>query len=126
MARYKFFYCIVLYTFDVQFRPGRENNVAHCLSRSFEDSDPVIAADLAAAHIDAPVSETDFADPDTDDRVIATMFSSLGTAVITLQAVDVATAADEQLSCVRKFVVDGWPMISERYLLISTLTMPYE
>jgi hypothetical protein len=96
------------YTFDVQFRPGRENSVADCLSRSFDDSDSAIAADVAVAHTAAAaVSETDFADPDTDDRVIATIFGSLGTAVITLQAVGVATAADEQLPRVRKFVVEG-------------------
>ena len=98
------------YTFDVRYRPGRENSVADCLSRSFDDSDSAKAADVAAAHTAAAVSETDFADPDTDDRVIATIFGSLGTAVITLQAVAVATAADEQLSRVRKFVVEGWPM----------------
>jgi hypothetical protein len=99
------------YTYDVHFRSGRENSVADCLSRSFDDSDSAIAADVAVAYTAAAaVSETDFAYPDTDDRVIATIFGSLGTAVITLQAVGVATAADEQLPRVRKFVVEGWPM----------------
>jgi hypothetical protein len=55
-------------------------------------------------------SETDFADPDTDSRVIATIFGSLGTAVITLQVVSEATPADEQQSRVCKFVVECWPM----------------
>jgi hypothetical protein len=36
------------YSFDVQFRPGRENNVADCLSRSFDDS-AVAAEDVTAA-----------------------------------------------------------------------------
>jgi hypothetical protein len=84
--------------------------VADCLLRSFDD--PAIAAEAVTAAVlytDASVSENDLSDQDSDDRVIATIFGSLGTAVITLPAVDVATAADDPLSRVRNFIVDGWP-----------------
>jgi hypothetical protein len=82
--------------------------VADCLSRSFDD--PAVTAEdatAAALHTDAHVSESDLSDQDSDDRVIATIFGSLGTAVISLPAVGVATAADDQLSRVRNFIVDG-------------------
>ena len=49
-------------------------------------------------------------DIDSDDRIIATVFGAIGTAVITLPAMGQATASDDQLSRVRDFILNGWPV----------------
>lgn len=98
------------YTFDVQFRPGRDNRVADCLSRSFDDvenAQPAAAKEVAENA--TVISVDDFSGADTDDGVIATIFGSIGTAVVSLPAVGVATASDDCLSRVRDFVINGWP-----------------
>lgn len=85
------------YTFDVQFRPGRDNPLADCLSRSFDEAEGV------ATPTDSPLVAA------TEEHLISTIFGTWDTAVVTPAAVAAATAADQQLLKVRDFVVAGWP-----------------
>lgn len=99
------------YTFDVLYRPGRENHVADWLSRSFDDTEPTLPTPTTTVAPTAEaLSDDDVSDIDSDDRIIATVFGAIGTAVITLPAVGQATALDDQLSRVRDFILNGWPV----------------
>lgn len=97
------------YTFDVVFRPGRENRVADWLSRSFDEIETAMPATDAITVIDESLSDNGIPDADLDDHLIATVFGTIGAAVITLPAVAQATASDDQLSRVRNFIINGWP-----------------
>ena len=81
------------YTFDVQYKPGRENCVADCLSRSYNEE----------SSTSPPAVDVD------DEQFVGTIFGSLDTAVVTSAAVASATTTDQQLSRVRDCVVAGWP-----------------
>jgi hypothetical protein len=108
--------------------PSRaRKRMADCLSCSFDDIDTAITAEAvtaAAAHTDASVFENGLLDQGTGDRVIATIFGSLGTAVITLPAVGVAMAAVDQFSHARNFA-DGRPT-TKQVVPVDLLTTSYE
>ena len=91
------------------FRPGRENCVADWLSRSFDETETALSAADTIAVADENMSDNCIPDVDSDDRLIATVFGTIGTTAITLPAVAQATASDDQLSRVRNFIVNGRP-----------------
>jgi hypothetical protein len=86
------------YSFDVEFRPGKLNVVADCLSRTWEDQPEMTSS--------APPENDTEAD---DFQLIQSVFGKLATAVVSLQAVAEATDNDETLASVRRLVIDGWP-----------------
>lgn len=86
------------YLFDVQYRPGRNNVVADCLSRIWEDG-PEVTSTVPQA-----------SDSDADDlQLIQTIFGQFATSVVKLQAVADATEQDDVLSTVKRHVIVGWP-----------------
>jgi hypothetical protein len=84
------------YNFSVTYRPGRYNVVADCLSRSFDK---------------ATVSAQDdvMADSDQEDGLVQSIFGSLATPVVTLEAVASATTVDNDLQTVMDYTRQGWP-----------------
>ena len=96
------------YTFDVVFRPGRDNHVADCLSRSFDDVNTELP--IATPTTTEATSDDNVSDVEADDRIVSTIFGSIGIAVVTLSAVGQATTADDQLSRVRLYIINGWPV----------------
>ncbi len=85
------------YTFRVQYRPGKDNVVADCLSRVCDDKSS------------SPASTSPEVDYACDDADVQTIFGAFGAAVITLDNVAQATASDGVLQQVIDFVVAGWP-----------------
>ncbi len=87
------------YDFQVVYRPGKDNIVADCLSRAYED-----------AATSSQVQPSDLSVEDSsEDNLIQTIFGSVSNSVVTLQNIAEATAADQTLSKVLQFVVKGWP-----------------
>ena len=88
------------YNYLVEFRPGRLNVVADCLSRSFD------APASSASDPPSPRLETDV--EDEEDAVVNTIFGNLASPVVTIEAVASATSADSVLQSAIEFVVQGW------------------
>jgi hypothetical protein len=79
---------------NVQYKPGCDNCVADCLSRSYDEVE----------------HQTKLSNFDVDaQQLVGTIFGSWDTAIVTPTAVAAATEDDQQLSRLRNFVVDGWP-----------------
>ena len=90
------------------YRLGRDNHVVDCPSRSYDNAESEQSAN-AVAVVAAEASDVTSLDASTHDRIIATIFGSIGTAVITLPSVGRATTSDDQLSRVRECIINGWP-----------------
>jgi transposase InsO family protein len=92
---------LLQFNFSVVFRPGKDNVVADCLSRSYSDNDtPTMSSPSASSAVDPD---------DEDEQLIQTVFGSIATPVVTLEAVAAATDADDVLRTVRDYVINGWP-----------------
>ncbi len=89
------------YNFALEFRPGKLNVVADCLSRSFETPRPT-AQDPPQPPVASDVDDEDCA-------VVNTIFGNLASPVVTIEAVASATSADSELQSVSAFVLHGWP-----------------
>jgi hypothetical protein len=121
------------YSFDIQYRPGRENVVADTLSRSHEAtpvavgrqaldsqptdnttaSEPVQSADQGAEIVNRPATVAEISEDVADDGLVQTVFGALGTSVITLDQVAAATDADPHLPLLRQYIISGWPAKSQ-------------
>jgi transposase InsO family protein len=117
------------YSFDLQYKPGRDNVVADTLSRSHEASPAAIdrqardgqptdnatasgqvrSADQDVETVNQPATVAEISEDAADDRLVQTIFGALGTSVITLDQVAVATDADPHLPTLRQYIVSGWP-----------------
>ena len=83
------------YNFDVEYCPAKQNAVADCLSRSFDDNQSV--ADIKSDDI-MP-----------EEFFVNTVFGNSDNPVITHQELAAASMNDTTLSKVSKMIVDGWP-----------------
>ena len=88
------------YSFKVLYKPGKDNVVTDCLSR-------VHPTDIGARQA-SMLPEVD-QDWDESSALVQTIFGALGSSIVSLADVAVATASDELLQQVARFVVDGWP-----------------
>jgi hypothetical protein len=92
------------YNFTVVYRPGCYNVVADCLSRAYPENAPTVASTHESAAMFTVTS-----DDDNIDAAIQTIFGTLATSVVTMDAVANATDADSVLTAVRQYIIDGWP-----------------
>jgi hypothetical protein len=84
------------YNFSVRYKPGRENCVVDCLSRSF-------TLDEGSASVNK------FDETAEEQQFVNTIFGAWDTAVLTPAKVATETKTDQQLSQLLEFVVKGWP-----------------
>ena len=93
------------YNFSVVYRPGRFNVVADCLSRAFD------TATTATPEVHLTFDDGDDVTDDSvsDDCLVQSIFGSLATPVVTLDAVAAATTVDPELQAVMMYVRQGWP-----------------
>ena len=82
------------------YRPGKQNVVADCLSRSFESSKSPLVV---------PFGQPGDNVEDDEDIEIQTIFGNLATSVVTLEMVSDATTSDPDLQRVLQYALHGWP-----------------
>jgi hypothetical protein len=89
--------------FDVTYRPGRDNVVADCLTRAYDDGTTGTTSPTAAA------PTVDVTSDQLDNELVQTIFGELATPIVTFDNVAAATEADSILSDVLNHVISGWP-----------------
>ena len=89
------------YSYDMEFKPGRLNVVADCLSRSYDAKPASIPSIVGPDASDDDEAESSY--------MIQTIFGQLATSVVTMHQVAEATAADEELLNVLNLITAGWP-----------------
>jgi transposase InsO family protein len=81
------------YNFAVEFQPGKLNTVTDCLSRAVDEN------------VQAPPSDESV----IDEFAVNTVFGDLNLPVVMPQQLASASAADETLAMVRRWIIEGWP-----------------